>query len=134
MVAVRIAIPIAGLEVHPASAICFSEQTCAEPHARQTTSARRASLALIPLSRQAHVAELLAFLLKGANPLTSSLVEKGAGGEFRSVPLSAGDIRERVSLGASLGGEGEPMAELKSYSHDDVGSIRSGSAIELTFC
>ena len=80
------------------------------------------------------MAELLAFLLKGANPLTSSLVEKGAGGEFRSVPLSAGDIRERVSLGASLEGEGEPMAELKSYSHDDVGSIRSGSAIELTFC
>ena len=70
--------------------------------------------------------------MKGANPLIRSLVEEGGG--FCSVPLSADDIGERFSLGASLGGEGEPMAELKSYSHDDVGSIRSGSAIELNFC
>ena len=98
MVAVGIAIAIAGLEVHPASAICSSDQTLAAPHARQTTSVRRASLALIPVTRQAHVGELLAFLLEGANPLIRSLVEKGAGGEFRSVPLSVGDISGSVSL------------------------------------
>jgi hypothetical protein len=119
-VAVRVATAIPGLEVHPASAISLSDQTHADPHARQTTSARRASLALIPITREANVGGLLAFLLKGANPLISSLVEKAGG--FCSVPLSADDIGESISLGACSGCEGEPMAELKNYSHDDISS------------
>lgn len=46
-VAVRIAIAIPGLEAHSAYAISFSDQTRADPHATQITTARRILLALI---------------------------------------------------------------------------------------
>jgi len=76
-VAVRIATAIPGLEAHPAYAISFSDQARADPYARQTTTARRVSLAPIPVTQGLHVGAEIAFLFRRVHRLISSLVERG---------------------------------------------------------
>lgn len=81
--AARTATATPGLAVHPVSVISFLEGTRAGPNAKRTTSARRASLALILATRRTHVRLLLAFLLRCARRLTRSRAE---GWRFRVVP------------------------------------------------
>lgn len=95
-VAVRIATAIPGLEAHLAYAISSSDQTRADPHVRQTTTARWVSLAPMELTWALPVdVTLLAFLFRLVVRIISGPVE---GGRFRAMPISAGDIGEGVRL------------------------------------
>ena len=77
-VAVRIATAIPGLEAHLAYAISSSDQTRADPHVRQITSARWVSLAPMELTWALPVdVTLLAFLFRLVVRIISGPVEGG---------------------------------------------------------